>query len=137
VSNNQPNSKFRRFAALKLCCPSSRKFAKSSYLHSLTPSTDIDLTVLTSFNRLKEMTEDIAVIADAVADSTVVQLSADKKKIRRAKPLPLTDDTPSRTVYMVRAYRAESLLSVRRHFSPCAHHAFCRRASPLTALWTS
>lgn len=64
------------------------------------PQGYIDLTVLTSFNRLKEMTEDIAVIADAVADSTVVQLSADKKKIRRAKPLPLTDDTPSRTVYM-------------------------------------
>ncbi len=63
--------------------------------------TDIDLAVLTSFNRLKEMTEDIAVIADAVADSAVVQLSADKKKIRRAKPLPLTDDTVNRTVYMV------------------------------------
>jgi hypothetical protein len=62
---------------------------------------DIDLSVLTSFNRLKELSEDLAVIAGAVADSTVVQLSADNKKIRRAKPLPLTDDTPARTVYMV------------------------------------
>jgi len=65
---------------------------------------DIDLTVLTSFNRLKEMTEDIAVIADAVADSALVQLSSDKKKIRRAKPLPLTDDTASRTLYMVSSH---------------------------------
>ena len=65
------------------------------------------MTVLTSFNRLKEMTGDIAVIADAVADSALVQLSSDKKKIRRAKPLPLTDDTASRTLYMVSSHSSK------------------------------
>lgn len=95
------------------------------------------MTVLTSFNRLKELTEDIAVIADAVADSTVVQLSADKKKIRRAKPLPLTDDTASRTVYMVRYMQQGTWFYVRRHFSPISHHAFCRRASLPTPNWMS
>jgi hypothetical protein len=60
----------------------------------------MDVSVLTNFKRLAAITTDVEAIAAAIADSTVVTLSDDKKRLRRTKPLPSEDDSHLRTVYM-------------------------------------
>lgn len=56
--------------------------------------------MLLTFNRLRQLSADPAEVSKALLKSTVVQLSADGTKVRRTKPLPLTDDSKDRTVYM-------------------------------------
>eukprot|EP01031_Cornospumella_fuschlensis_P039060 gene39060-47521_t len=60
----------------------------------------VAISVLLTFNRLKSLTTDVAVVAKAVEDSDSVVLSANKEKVKRAEPLPETDESASRTLYI-------------------------------------
>lgn len=60
----------------------------------------VDIAVLLTFNRLKELTTEPSRVADALEKSEKLQLSSDRLKVRRTKPLPLEDDSKQRTVYV-------------------------------------
>lgn len=64
------------------------------------PDGFVAISVLLTFNRLKSLTTDVAKIADAVEDSDEVVLSADKKKIKRSRPLPEHDESAGRSLYV-------------------------------------
>ncbi len=55
--------------------------------------------MLTTFKRLQALSSDPAVIAKAVADSDLVEVSKDSTKIRRVSALPEQDDSISRSIY--------------------------------------
>ncbi|KAM4808739.1 la-related protein 7 [Rhinophrynus dorsalis] len=60
----------------------------------------IDISMLTSFNKMKKLTTDAKLIARAIKNSSIVELNLDCTKIKRLHPLgdkPL--DVDSRTVY--------------------------------------
>lgn len=60
----------------------------------------VAISVLLTFNRLKRYTTDIDVVAKAVADSEEVQISADGKKLKRINPVPDTDESAGRSLYV-------------------------------------
>jgi hypothetical protein len=57
------------------------------------------IKTLLTFNKLKNLTTDAAVVAEAVKDSQSVSLNDDKTGIKRAEPLPDVDDSANRTLY--------------------------------------
>ncbi|MEE6512501.1 hypothetical protein FKM82_019563, partial [Ascaphus truei] len=61
----------------------------------------IDISVLTSFNKMKKLTTDAKLISRALKNSAVVELSLDSTKIRRRLPLgEKPQDVDGRTVYV-------------------------------------
>jgi hypothetical protein len=59
----------------------------------------IPVDVLTTFNRLKELTTDVGVIAHALKSSTMVELNDDSTMLRRINPLPEDDTSLPRSIY--------------------------------------
>ncbi|KAM8940441.1 la-related protein 7 isoform 1-T1 [Pelodytes ibericus] len=60
----------------------------------------IDISLLTSFNKMKKLTTDAKLIARAIKNSSVVELNLDNTKIRRRLPLgDKPQDVDCRTVY--------------------------------------
>lgn len=72
----------------------------------------VDLSVLTTFNRLKQLSTDYEEICEAVKDSELVQVSEDKTKIKRKVPLPVEDEPADRTVYVKGKFPEDSELDV-------------------------
>jgi len=60
----------------------------------------VDLVVITTFSRMRSITNDVSVIIEALSDSTVVELSEDSARIRRREPLPESADNAPRTMYV-------------------------------------
>jgi len=73
------------------------KFMKSQM--QLDPQGYVALATLTTFNRLKQLTTDVAVIANALKPSILVQISEDGKMVKKAQPLVEDEATSERTVY--------------------------------------
>jgi len=64
--------------------------------------TGVPFSVLKTFNRLKQLTTDDEVIADALSLSQgLLEVSADRKCVKRALPLPEDLKTDSQSVYAV------------------------------------
>jgi len=68
----------------------------------------VPLSTMLKFNRLANLTEDINEIANALKQSSLVELSEDNEKIRRSQDHPLPENTleywqeiKRRTVYVV------------------------------------
>jgi len=59
----------------------------------------IPVSVLTTFNRLKELSTDTTLIANALKGSTVVELNDDSTMLRRVDPLPEDDTSLPRSIY--------------------------------------
>eukprot|EP00163_Fabomonas_tropica_P027257 TRINITY_DN5196_c1_g2_i1.p2 TRINITY_DN5196_c1_g2~~TRINITY_DN5196_c1_g2_i1.p2 ORF type:complete len:319 (+),score=141.70 TRINITY_DN5196_c1_g2_i1:82-1038(+) len=59
----------------------------------------VDISILATFSRMKALSEDVEVIAKALTDSTVVEVSEDGKRVRRKEPLPEHDTSAPRTIY--------------------------------------
>jgi lupus La protein len=81
---------------------SDSNFPKDKFLREKAkqnPQGYIPLQVLTTFNRLKELTTDVAVIADALKASEIVELNEDKTMIKRRNPLPEDDTSLPRSIY--------------------------------------
>ncbi len=81
-------------------------FPKDKYLRKqarLDPTNQdwVSLDVVTHYKKIKKLTSDPAVVAAAVATSTVVILSNDRTKLRRVNPIPKdVEDTLARTVVL-------------------------------------
>lgn len=64
------------------------------------PDGFVAISVLLTFNRLKSLTTDVAVVADAIESSEQLILSSDRKKVKRANPLPETDESAAKSLYV-------------------------------------
>lgn len=51
---------------------------------------------------MKSLTKDVDLVVASVADSEVVKISDDKKRIKRRNPLPEEDTLIKRSIYAVR-----------------------------------
>lgn len=64
------------------------------------PEGYVSLELIASFNKMKTITTDLALVVQAVEHSTVLQLSEDRKWVKRASPLPTSSDVDVRTIYI-------------------------------------
>lgn len=61
----------------------------------------VDISVLTSFNRMKNLTTDCKLIARAIKNSSVVEVNLEGSKVRRQRPIGEDPkDVDNRTVYV-------------------------------------
>lgn len=84
---------------------SDSNLAKDSFLRQLiekSPDGYVDLDVFKAFNKIKSISDDIGVISCAIASSTLLEISEDKKSVRRVNPLDLTHDFDACTIYVER-----------------------------------
>lgn len=68
------------------------------------PGGYVDLQLIVTFKRMREANATVAAVAEALAGSELVELSADKLRVRRKKPLPLEDTSKQRSLY-VKGYK--------------------------------
>lgn len=88
---------------------SDSNFRKDSFLKAQAaadPNGYVAISVLLTFNKLKAMTTDAALIADIMSSSESVDVSADKLSLKRNAELPANDDSGVRTLY-VKGYPTE------------------------------
>ncbi|NP_956224.1 la-related protein 7 [Danio rerio] len=82
----------------------------------------IDIAVLTTFNRMKNLTADVKLIARALKNSTIVEVNDEGTRIRRKEPLGETPkDVDSRTVYVELLPKTVTHIWLERVFSKCGH----------------
>ncbi|XP_051773037.1 la-related protein 7 [Ctenopharyngodon idella] len=82
----------------------------------------IDISVLTSFNRMKKLTTDVKLIARALANSTIVEVNLEGTHVRRKDPLGGTPkDVDSRTVYVELLPKTVTHVWLERVFSKCGN----------------
>ncbi|KAK9964849.1 hypothetical protein ABG768_005986 [Culter alburnus] len=82
----------------------------------------IDISVLTSFNRMKKMTTDVKLIARALANSAVVEVNLEGTHVRRKDPLGGSPkDVDSRTVYVELLPKTVTHVWLERVFSKCGN----------------
>ncbi|GFW00207.1 la-related protein 7 [Trichonephila clavipes] len=82
---------------------SDSNLAKDSFLCNLLkkdPEGYVDLEIFKSFNKIKELTDDVSTIAEAISKSNILQISADKTKIKRIVPLGDMKDFDACTLYV-------------------------------------
>ncbi|XP_014783177.1 la-related protein 7 [Octopus bimaculoides] len=60
----------------------------------------IDLSLFLTFNRIKSLTEDLAVMRKALSTSSMLQLSENQNSVRRVTPYTEPKDVDERTVYV-------------------------------------
>merc|ERR1712137_647412 len=77
----------------------------------------IPLQVLTTFNRVKSISEDIDQIQQAIGESEVVIFSEDRTKIKRKHPVPENLNTDQRTAHVRGLGRDWSLEELQELFS--------------------
>lgn len=102
---------------------SDSNFRKDTFLRTAAEADGegfVPIKVLLDFNKLKALTTDIAVVAEAVKESDSVVVDEDGLRIRRSKSLPEHDDSVARTLY-VKGYPVDdsdvSIDSVTEQFS--------------------
>ncbi|KAJ8385259.1 hypothetical protein AAFF_G00191360 [Aldrovandia affinis] len=82
----------------------------------------VDISVLTTFNRMKKMTTDVKLIARALKNSSVVEVNLEGTKIRRQRPIgedPKNVD--ERTVYVELLPKNVTHSWIERAFSKCGN----------------
>uniref|UniRef100_A0A8C4SBQ8 La-related protein 7 n=1 Tax=Erpetoichthys calabaricus TaxID=27687 RepID=A0A8C4SBQ8_ERPCA len=82
----------------------------------------VDISLLTTFNRMKKLTTDVKLISRAVRNSTVIELNLDGTKLRRRYPLgecPVNVD--ERTVYVELLPKNVSHSWIERVFNICGN----------------
>ncbi|XP_024144107.1 la-related protein 7 [Oryzias melastigma] len=98
---------------------------KDRFLKKIIDESDdgyVDISVLTSFNRMKKLTTDPKLIARALKNSTVVEVNLEGNKVRRQHPLgdsPVNSD--SCTVYVELLPKDVSHSWIERVFSKCGN----------------
>eukprot|EP01102_Stenamoeba_stenopodia_P002636 TRINITY_DN124_c0_g1_i7.p1 TRINITY_DN124_c0_g1~~TRINITY_DN124_c0_g1_i7.p1 ORF type:complete len:324 (-),score=108.39 TRINITY_DN124_c0_g1_i7:171-1142(-) len=100
---------------------SDSNFPKDKFLRTEAakdPNGYVQIAVIASFKRMKDLTTDLAVIVDAVKTSGKLEVSEDGQKVRRTEPLPSEDPTLPRSIYAKGFPDDATLESVRDFFSP-------------------
>lgn len=92
----------------------------------------VSLKLISSFKRVKHLTKDWRVVAEALKSSTKLEINELGTKLRRIEPLPAYDETtPSRTVVAVRMpIDKPSVENVSRLFASCGEIALVRVLRP-------
>lgn len=92
----------------------------------------VSLKLISSFKRVKHLTKDWRVVAEALKHSTKLEINDLGTKLRRLDPLPAYDETtPSRTVVAVRMpIDKPSVENVSRLFAGCGEIALVRVLRP-------
>ncbi|KAJ2944951.1 hypothetical protein O0L34_g1848 [Tuta absoluta] len=92
----------------------------------------VSLKLISSFKRVKHLTKDWRVVAEALKRSTKLEINEAGTKLRRVEPLPAYDETtPSRTVVAVRMpIDKPSVENVSRLFASCGEIALVRVLRP-------
>ena len=69
----------------------------------------VNLKLITSFKKVKNLTKDYRVVGESLCDSDVLVMNSEKTKVRRKKPLPseLGNRNPGRTIVATRLPIAE------------------------------
>ncbi|KAL2078969.1 hypothetical protein ACEWY4_024713 [Coilia grayii] len=80
----------------------------------------VDISVLTTFNKMKKLTTDVKLIARALKNSSMVEVNLEGTRIRRKHPLGADPkDVDKRTVYVELLPKAVTHAWVERVFSQC------------------
>lgn len=92
----------------------------------------VSLKLISSFKRVKHLTKDWRVVAEALKRSTKLEINEPGTKLRRVEPLPPYDETtPSRTVVAVRMpIERPTVENVSRLFAGCGEIALVRVLRP-------
>lgn len=92
----------------------------------------VSLKLISSFKRVKHLTKDWRVVAEALKRSTKLEINEAGTKLRRTEPLPAYDETtPSRTVVAVKMpIDRPSVENVSRLFASCGEIALVRVLRP-------
>lgn len=92
----------------------------------------VSLKLISSFKRVKHLTKDWRVVAEALKRSSKLEINDAGTKLRRTEPLPAYDETtPSRTVVAVRMpIEKPSVENVSRLFAGCGEIALVRVLRP-------
>ncbi|KAI5644718.1 hypothetical protein NE865_03370 [Phthorimaea operculella] len=92
----------------------------------------VSLKLISSFKRVKHLTKDWRVVAEALKRSTKLEINEAGTKLRRVEPLPAYDETtPSRTVVAVKMpIDKPSVENVSRLFASCGEIALVRVLRP-------
>ncbi|KAG7296517.1 hypothetical protein JYU34_020298 [Plutella xylostella] len=92
----------------------------------------VSLKLISSFKRVKHLTKDWRVVAEALKRSTKLEINEAGTKLRRIDPLPAYDETtPSRTVVAVKMpIDRPSVENVSRLFAGCGEIALVRVLRP-------
>ncbi|KAJ8708214.1 hypothetical protein PYW07_010339 [Mythimna separata] len=92
----------------------------------------VSLKLISSFKRVKHLTKDWRVVAEALKRSTKLEINDLGTKLRRIEPLPAYDETtPSRTVVAVKMpIERPSVENVSRLFAGCGEIALVRVLRP-------
>ncbi|XP_008434079.1 la-related protein 7 [Poecilia reticulata] len=98
---------------------------KDRFLKKLIDESDsgyVDLSVLTSFSRMKKLTTDTKLIARALKNSSVVQINLEGTKVRRKHPLgDPPNNVDSRTVYVELLPKDVTHSWIERVFTKCGN----------------
>uniref|UniRef100_A0A3P8YFJ5 La-related protein 7 n=1 Tax=Esox lucius TaxID=8010 RepID=A0A3P8YFJ5_ESOLU len=82
----------------------------------------VDISVLTSFNRMKSLTTDCKLIARALKNSSVVEVNLEGTKVRRQNPIGVDPkDSDNRTVYVELLPRNVTHDWLERVFTKCGN----------------
>lgn len=80
----------------------------------------IELSTFLKFNRIRALTDEVKVIADAIAyKSELLQINEDRTKVKRIKPLSELKDVDQRTVYVEYLPNSADHEWVKKLFSVC------------------
>eukprot|EP01116_Phalansterium_solitarium_P002619 TRINITY_DN1275_c0_g1_i2.p1 TRINITY_DN1275_c0_g1~~TRINITY_DN1275_c0_g1_i2.p1 ORF type:complete len:556 (+),score=82.12 TRINITY_DN1275_c0_g1_i2:733-2400(+) len=63
------------------------------------PDSSVELDLVATFNKLRTITTDRAVLVGAIKKSSLLELNADETRVKRKLPLPKKTNADSRTVY--------------------------------------
>uniref|UniRef100_A0A671SWE8 La-related protein 7 n=1 Tax=Sinocyclocheilus anshuiensis TaxID=1608454 RepID=A0A671SWE8_9TELE len=82
----------------------------------------VDISVLTSFNRMKKLTTDVKLIARALKNSAIVEVNLQGTHVRRKDPLGESPkDVDNRTVYVELLPKSVTHVWLERVFSKCGN----------------
>jgi hypothetical protein len=84
----------------------------------------VAVDILATFNRVKELTTDRAELMHALRAVPGLRIAADETSISRIRPLPDTDDSKQRTVYVERLPDGVTIESLHAIFAGCGSVAY-------------
>ncbi len=82
---------------------SDSNYRKDTFLRAAAesdPDGFVPISVLLTFNKLKQLTTDADKVVEALKESNILSMSNDLKKVKRLEPLPELDTSADRTLYV-------------------------------------
>ncbi|XP_066305191.1 la-related protein 7-like isoform X1 [Branchiostoma lanceolatum] len=84
----------------------------------------IDLSIILNFNKMKQLTSDPKMVVRSLRNSELLQVNAEKTKVRRTKPLAEPVQMDERTVYVECLPRTVTHEWIKTTFSVCGKVAY-------------